>query len=200
MLVQWETSKWPSLVVEGADINGNPSNGEKLYALHLAVKAGHFDLARFLIDHGAKINGWEKAPGKSLLELCATRKKPLDCRGRWDFFRFLLGMGADMVTPGFSPNRCWGATLSHLIECHDMWGNDLIRSIIESGADVHGHPYNHSPLQIAAQTDNVYIAQQLINRGARINNLQVGTSGWTALQVALKTQYKNKNPHMVSSF
>jgi ankyrin repeat protein len=185
------------LVAEGADVNGDPSNGEKPCALHLAVGAGHFDIARFLIDHGAKINRWEETPAKSLLELCAATRTRLDCQDPKDFFKFLLDIGAELVTPGVSLDRRWGATLSHLITRHDMWGNDLIRSIIESGADVHGHADNHSPLQVAAQTDNVYIAQQLIIHRARVNDLPVGKNGWTALQAALLIQNENKNLQMV---
>jgi ankyrin repeat protein len=94
-----------------------------------------------------------------------------------------------------------------------VWGNELIRDLIEARADVHcqagmfwynsGYAtgfYTLSPIQVAAFERNTYLAQQLLDHGARINDLPANNQGRTALQAALQDHPKKKDNTQIVKF
>ncbi|MBI4755979.1 MAG: ankyrin repeat domain-containing protein [Betaproteobacteria bacterium] len=77
-----EAVKW--LLARGAVVN---REGRQWGALHYAVFAGHRDIARLLIDHGADINA--RVPNESTALMLAARE------GHEELAHMLVGLGAD---------------------------------------------------------------------------------------------------------
>jgi ankyrin repeat protein len=124
-------------------------------ALQAACLKGHLDVARLLIQNGAKVDDIYFAQDTPLVLACKGQRK--------DVVLMLLANDADINAAGLM-----GITpLSAAIR---QGYSGLARFLIESGADIHQTCIiGRSALWRAAQCNNVTIARLLIDRGASVN-------------------------------
>jgi len=81
------------------DINRIVYPAHQLTALAIAAKFGHYNIAEFLLDHGADVNAHRDNDGNTPLQLACI------C-GRFDVARLLLEKGADVTNrndDGYTP-------------------------------------------------------------------------------------------------
>ena len=128
----------------------SPVNG-RLYAvyshapmrstvLHWAIERGRYDLADWLIDHGADVGAmcnFVGAPG-----------------GPADGFFFIPGKAEGPGTP-----------LDYAVECGRT---GLVRHLLDHGANIEGGCWT-TPLSAAAELGNIEIMTLLLDRGAAVN-------------------------------
>lgn len=156
-----EIRRIQSLVTDSPDlINALSPNGESL--LQTAAAAGQLAVARFLLDHGAKVN---------LIGKDTFRLRPLHAAvqaGHKAMVELLLQRGAEVQATdgrGFTP----------LHYAASMGFRAIAEVLIEAKADVNalwnglGEESGRSPLALAAQGGRLEVAELLIERGADPN-------------------------------
>jgi ankyrin repeat protein len=127
--------------------------------LHMAARAGHVEIVKWLLDNGAKINGKTKAqpgyPGAEtalFLAVVAQQEAVVE---------YLLKRGAN-------PNVKSSDTTSALAEATQHGNRTLMTVLIEHGALLNPKG-GVSPLLTAVSMKNVDAATVLIEHGARID-------------------------------
>lgn len=124
-------------------------NYEGFSPLHLAVRRGHKDLARMLLDAGANINAMDIKSGQSPL-MHAVESNNVD------MVHFLIESGCDVNSQSYSGNTA----------LHSACGRgqvDTVRLLLKSGADSSLKNYhNDTPVMVAK---NKKIADVLRGRG-----------------------------------
>jgi ankyrin repeat protein len=149
--------------VDVADENG-------LTALHLASSRGHLQVAKLLLENGAKIN--QKGMfDKTALHLAATN-------GHFAVAELLLENGAVIDL-----KHSRGFTALHLaVENSKL---ELAELLLENGADINPQDsFCRTPLHLAAENGKLEAVELLLENGADIN-LQ-NSFGKTALDVATR--------------
>jgi ankyrin repeat protein len=134
-----------------------------------AIKASSPEMAAFLIDQGADVNGpTEENPGRPLGY--AVQIDNLDT------VRLLLARGAD-------PNAMKQGGLA-VMTCAAIHGNpDIVKILIEAKANVNPPKQPWSPLTEAARGDHIEVMKLLIAAGANLN--ERAYDGWTPLMMAV---------------
>ncbi len=187
------------LIEHGAQLDYQDSDG--FTALHYAAKNGHLEVVKMLVERGADLEvypdeskfykgetplmsacSYSNADDKnlevvkylvekgasmekndlsfqSLLTTCINSKAPKTVE-------YLLEMGAD---PNVSNGN--GQTPLYLAIDKSM-GNELIKVLLEAGADANtGSPY-YTPLEMAIRKRNIEMAQILLDSGADLNHVK----------------------------
>ncbi|XP_078143078.1 B-cell lymphoma 3 protein [Centroberyx gerrardi] len=126
-------------------------NYEGLSPLHLAVQAGHMDLAKMLLDAGADINAMDVKSGQSPLMHAVESNNA-------DMVHFLIENGCDVNSQSYSGNTA----------LHSACGRgqvDTVRLLLKSGADSSLKNYhNDTPVMVAK---NKKITDVLRGRGSK---------------------------------
>jgi len=136
----------------GVDVDAKDELG--CTPLVYAVLWGHLDVAEFLIDAGADIDG----AGRALL-IMAVRGQLADPA----MVKLLIDSGADV-----SRKYRDGATALHWAACREK--PDIAEVLIKSGADVNAtSDIGSTPLHNAALTGRRETAELLIDAGADVN-------------------------------
>ena len=135
------------------DVNSRSFIGEET-PLHLTSRAGagHIDLARLLIEHGANVAAQDK-DGTTPLHRASEE-------GHVDLARLLIEHGADVAA-----QDKYGTAPLH--QASEEGHVDLARLLIEHGADAQAQDkYGTTPLHRASFPGHVDVARLLIEHGA----------------------------------
>lgn len=146
------------LVAKGADVNRRISagGGSGVSALMFATAIGHLDLARSIIDAGAKLEA-RTALGETALILAAEN-------GWSEGAGLLLERGAD-------PNARMSDGWTALMRAADKNQPEVVKLLLEHGADPNyaGLKGGWTALMCAVRQDNPDVVKALIEHGADVN-------------------------------
>jgi hypothetical protein len=138
------------LIVHGAECGTN-SNGDT--ALHIAAKQRHFDLARYLLEHGFNINATNNS-GDTALHLALEHADP-------SFAQALIAWGADVhQADGWSRTTLFLAVQAG----HTLVMQDLALAGVSANAC---DKWGNLPLSIAIQNDDWCMVEDLEACGAQ---------------------------------
>jgi ankyrin repeat protein len=171
-----------------------PRNRTKHFiALHYAAEEGNLECLRFLLLHGAHINQLQQYRGMTLLQVCAA-----GAGGDYNFssdraeiFKLLLKSGAGINGPNpRKRSRTWNSALTYLLIYSAP--EELVQLALEAGADINQAGRGdgaRTPLQAAAEVENLGMVKELLRRGADINARSANKNGRTALQAVCMAEY-----------
>lgn len=159
-------------------------------ALMYACRNGHTEVAKFLIEKGAKIDFKDKAGQTALIHAITSKKidtakflieKGADINlvdsngnnaliyavevGNIEFVKYLVSKGADI-----NAESEFGITALCRAAC--LKSTDIAKFLIERGANIDGAKIkksDHSPLQDAVYLGNMDMVKLLVNNGANVN-------------------------------
>jgi hypothetical protein len=159
-----------TLYHEGADINFQDAFSNHDTPLHMALKFGHFEIARYLIQNGANVNAYD-----------ALRTTPLHVAlklGRSEIAQYLIEKGADA-----NARDALDTTPLHIA----VVGNNIkiVEVLLNGGADLEAHTgtLGETLLHLAARQNFSTIIEFLIDKGANIE-ARCNFSDETPLHVA----------------
>jgi ankyrin repeat protein len=138
----------------GADVNGKDTWGMGYTPMQWAAQFNRVELAKCLLDNGAKVDGSDESP--------VTPLQVASQWGRTEVAKWLIAKGADVNAKrsGFTP-------------LHAAAGNgytDLARLLIAKRAEVNARTeQGHTPLHSAAGNGHADVARLLIDNGADID-------------------------------
>ena len=138
--------------------------------LHLALKMGHVDVARVLLEHGAEVTS-QNCLGVTPLHLASER-------GLVELADLLIERGADLSAErvGEFSTPLLVATQSEQVE--------VVSLLIKRGADVSmGNSDGWTPLHVASQKRKVELASILMEHGADVT--AESDDGYTPLELAM---------------
>lgn len=159
------------LIKNGEDVNAMDEDGRT--ALHLAVEANHYGLAKMLLENGAKVNvkehsmeGCYRGLGWYPLHLALRNENR-------DIVNLLIEHGADV-----NAVRTDDWTPIFTAAYHGQ--PDVVSLLIAKGAKINRQ--NGEPLRVAISQGKIEAARILIRNGALVNSSR--PNGKTALHVA----------------
>ena len=140
------------LIARGADINGKDNNGR--VPLHDVVIIGNLEVARFMIEHGADVNVYDKIYSSNMLDMAISFNK------NDTLAKLLIESGAKINQKDIDGN-----TELHLAAMRGFAG--LIGLLAQKGADINAVNNNHhTALYYAAKHGYLNAADALIAAGA----------------------------------
>jgi ankyrin repeat protein len=154
------------LIVKGAEVN--PVNCKDKVSkcclpnpttpLHMAASRGHVDIAKALIDNGAKLNALKENGLTPLHEAVKRDKK--------EMVDYLISRGAfvDIKEVKFDQTELHSAAI--------MGNADMIKALVDAGADVNSTDNsNHSALEYALFHGFSKLGYELLSKGANDDRL-----------------------------
>ena len=167
-----------ALMDAGASVNLRDAYGETVLAA--AARYNHDDVVRAIVRHGADVNDREKAHEITANPLVTKRDEALAAQA-------LLEVGAIGRLRGWKANHRKaehaevaqefvggdkgdeGNTPLHVAA--EMGHEDIVRSLLQSGADRNGRgEKNRTPLHLAARRGHLAVAEALMDAGASVNS------------------------------
>jgi ankyrin repeat protein len=144
------------LLNSGASVDLVPNSGSAQTPLQIAARNGNMEIAKLLIDRGAKVNGFNRS-GLSALQNAAMG-------GNSKLVGMLLGKGADIN----AQTTVYGCPLERAI-CYRAIS--VAEMLLERGADINGQTGScaNTPLQSAAMVDDHDMVLRLLDLGADAN-------------------------------
>lgn len=169
------------LLSRGADVNYRTKNG--FSALSAASSArGTMEVVRYLLDHGAKIERPEKNDKGGVDTSVPTPLFLAVGTGEIETARLLIQRG-DPLESIVTSNK--GRT--PLTNAIDMGDAQMVRFLIESGADIQGDTLQAEALQHVVLADYRDVLSVLIEKGFNVN--ATDEYGMTPLHYAAMTDY-----------
>ena len=157
-------------LVAGAPLNAYNESGN---AFALALKAGHYTIAEFLLKVGASFEQGFEVDEPSALMLASAE-------GRNDLVKQLIIKGAEI---DHADSQGYTAAANAALNRHLT----TLKILINAGAKVDADPQGKSILMHMVIDNNPLIVQQLIGAGADVNYRD--SSGDTALGLARRAGY-----------
>jgi len=164
-----------TLPANETDVNTKTFTGKT--ALHLAVREGHVQVARLLLENGADFNARPADDELGVLEAASSF-------GQIEIVQLLSKKGADVnETRGYYGGPLCGAVLFDK--------ERIVRLLLDNGAavNVKGGRWGN-PLQTAAFRGRETIVQWLLENGAEVNACGTQKRKITALRLALQGNYE----------
>lgn len=137
----------------GADVNDAEGSPSPLYH---AVRRGHLDAAKFLIERGADVNADEKKRGVSPLMAAVAKNKI-------ELIELLLTNGADPNTKSDNQGAIHVAAKQGCLAC--------VKALVAAGADVNARTsdeHDRTPLHLAKLFEYPEVAEHLAAHGATL--------------------------------
>ena len=131
------------LIDSGADVN---ANGD--YALRCALGNDKFEVAKFLLDHGANVN-------TALIRASADGQLEV---GELEVVKYLLDHGADIHADNDAALRS-ASYQGHL---------EIVKILLDHGADIHA--YNDGALLLASFDGHLNVVQYLLDHGGVLSS------------------------------
>ncbi|KAK3743309.1 hypothetical protein RRG08_007547 [Elysia crispata] len=136
-------------------------------ALWCAAGAGHLDIVKLLIKHGACVNSKTATNSTPLRAACFD--------GHVAIVKYLLEQGADLTIPNKYNNTCL------MISCYKGHA-DVVRHLLEKGADPDLKAHcGATSIHFAAECGRLEVVKELVHFGA---SMLVNDLGMTPLMVA----------------
>ena len=138
------------LAIGPQDVNSRNFDYEST-PLHLASGEGHFDIARFLVEHGADVAAKDQG--------ASTPLHKVSFNGHLNLARFLIEHGASAAAQDrYGSTPLYSASL---------WGHlDLARLLVEHGANVTAQDQHaRTPLYQASQVGHLDLVRFLVDHG-----------------------------------
>lgn len=200
------------LLRKGASVDSRNNYGWS--PLMQAARFGHLTVAHILLENGAEINGRNRL-GASILTMAARG-------GHTHVFKLLLESGAFVddydhlaVAGNNNNNSCSAAGFGSVESCAGGGGREFmditalmvasqfgheaaVRLLLEWGADVNffQKTTGWGPLMVATLSGKVGVAQQLVERGADPDRLNVLSK--TAFELAMQLKQKDVKSYLDS--
>lgn len=145
------------LIKLGANVNVQALGGHRTFPLYEASRRGHYQVTKFLLDNGAKVNLVNTQGVTPLMAAVATDKIKI--------VRLLLKYGADVNAQAVGlDNLC---ALGHAIY---KGRYHLVKLLLDQGADINmADSAGATPLHVAAIYGFDKIVRLLLARGANRN-------------------------------
>ena len=138
-------------------------------ALMIAIRRGHLDVVRLLIETGMKTDFTNPSFVSGLVFAAKT--------GQVDIVRFLIGQGAPIN---------YGSEALHVAAAHGH--TEIVNLLLTFGADVHqADVWEWSPLLYAAEKGHLDVCRLLIQHGAHVDD--VNGQGFTSLWLAIHNNH-----------
>jgi ankyrin repeat protein len=159
-------------------LGANPHTREKygLTVLVIAAKNGHLDIAQLLLAHNADPNYYERGSCCHPTPLMVAAYN-----GDLEMVKLLLGKGAKVNT---SPDEGVAAIDEAISQNHP----DVVKLLLENGADPNHHVLGARPLHHAAYYGYPQIVSLLIDHGADINAKSISDNK-TPLAIAIQHKH-----------
>ncbi|TLD27614.1 serine/threonine-protein phosphatase 6 regulatory ankyrin repeat subunit B-like [Venturia nashicola] len=148
-------------------------------ALFHAIKEGHEDCVRELLESPPEIDIWHNQGAKELDKACQLGNPVL--------IKLLLEKGARFELRRVEAVVPYDTGFDHLYRASRDNSLAVIQVLLEAGIDVNGVSSNGTALSAAAKAGHVDMAQLLIRNGARLNFK--GKSSQTPLEIARKHKH-----------
>jgi ankyrin repeat protein len=149
----------PTGIITMASVNFD-LNGSYLSHCRQSVPMGTSQIVRLFIEHGADVNARDGNHGTPLHLALSS---------------FKLGYEAIQLLTGCSANMCYRSYTAYTIPSHlelSMYSSEIMRLLIEHGADVNARDGNHeTPLHLALSAWNFVPVQLLITLGVDVDTL-----------------------------
>lgn len=129
-------------------------------SLHLAVRSGERETVELLLDHGADPNLRGSDDGLSPTELAFQEES----WRRSSLVRLLLEGGGAL-----DPGRTYGERMNALDLAVEVGNAELVRVVVDAGADVNETLYPAAPLTMAALNGYTEIVETLVSARADVN-------------------------------
>jgi ankyrin repeat protein len=166
-----------ALAASGMPLNRISDRYYGYYPLHGAAEAGHDEIVRFLLEHGARVDQWTNA------QYSNHRKTPLLLAAENNHFstvRLLVEAGADVNSRTILHNT----PLSWAIARHNQ---EMFHYFLERGASP-----DYGDFKLAVRRGNSYIVKWLLDKGFELDDEETeGDESHLAAAIA------HKNPSMV---
>ena len=207
-------------IENGAQVNSRVSQVGNYTALHYAVQHGQLETTRYLIQNGARVRRWLKAPSESLYALC-LKKCPATCgwhveedyleedyqeevEKRIAIWELLLQVHAEIDNESETIALNLGKSLAQaittwkpksklvetVIRTQAVMSEGVLISEYHEGKNQSLGPF--SPLQLAVKYDDIKTVEVLVKNGANVNEAAGYKNGGTALQIAILRAYTPK--------
>ncbi|KAI5842131.1 ankyrin repeat-containing domain protein [Morchella snyderi] len=136
---------------------------ERRTPLQIAIDKRDHAMVKLLISCGADIN-------KQYNDAAHTAISKVIGYGDLAMFKILLPIGSHMEREYGSPQR---TLLQMVVEMRPLNSLKMVRYLLDAGANIDGHTRQEprTPLQVAVQIDDITMAQLLIVRGAKTEEL-----------------------------
>ena len=139
------------LAIGPQDVNSREFD-DRLTPLHLASREGHFEIAGFLVNHGANVTAQDQR-GSTPLHLASLK-------GHLNITRFLVEHGANVVAQDQH-----GSTPLHLASLNGHL--NLAQFLVEQGANAAAQDLGgYTPLHQASERGHLDLARFLVGHGA----------------------------------
>jgi hypothetical protein len=153
------------LLQKGADVNGKEDSYSKITPLFLAVEHGNVEIARLLLDNGAKVNARD-----------GSKQTPL-MRVDDDATVELIGL---LVSYRVKVNLVDEEGNTALILAARSVNSDVLKALMDAGADINlSNNDGQTALMNAASNGDIESVRLLLNFGSRVNDRNSdGESAW----------------------
>lgn len=153
------------LLQQGENVNGKDENYDNITPLFIAVENGNVEIARLLLDFGAKVNARNKSKQTPLMQM--------DSDGTVELVTLLIDRGAKVNLIDDENNTA-------LIIAADDASTDVVRALVDAGADVNlANKDGETALMNAANRGDAECVRLLLNAGADINAVDKdGDNAW----------------------